>query len=616
MKSFRMRRLAVVLAGLGSLCAGPVVRADSASLDGVLKLIPGDAWGFALIPSLEGLNNSINLIQKEVTGQAMMDLLQLVSVQMQLDKGLDTKSAAAIYMMDSMKYGSDAFVAIFPATDAKELLANFTPQTEEEGVTPCDINGETFYARAGGKFVTLTKSHEIAKALGDVKSTMDSTLSASRKKLLSERVLSICVPVGKLTELYKDQIVGMFSMMQAMGGNAPSSQSASQGEGEAMVAQFKQMEWMDVHLGLDMAGLALTFVVTPVKGSEMEAISKKTKGMDGLLKGLPGDSFALAAGFAAPQDEKAYAQADQMIHRLVDSPVFAEKPELKATAMRVYEKVKSMAKSVHRGALCVSPIAEGGDGMFGLSAVVDTDDPAKLLEGIGEIKDEAMKAAKGEEDAEKALKMIELKKGAEEVDSIKVDHFILDPSKAEQMEEEELAHIKKVVGSDGIVIRMAAADSKHVVLGLGGGKTHYATAMKAAKSGATGVSSEKGLAEMSKSLPKNRTAEVYLDVDTTARLVKRMIVAAGEQDPIAQVPDIGAPVAFVGSIDGAVVRSDLVVPMEVIRGVRAMVMSSMQAMQGGGPDGAGGGEEDDDGDDAKPGKPEGGDSSGEKKEKP
>lgn len=591
MKSLQLRLWTVLLTSAALLACARPASAEPAAIDPVLKQIPSDAWGFIVIPSLEGLNNGVNMFQKEVMGQAMMDLMAMVSIQMGLEKGLDSKSAAAIFAMDATKYGNQPFAVLLPATDTKELMANFTPAAEENGITPCDINGEAFFARVSGKFVMLTQSKELATAVGEMKSSVEGGLTPARKKLLGDRLLSACIPVGRLVEVYKEQIVGMFQMMQAMSGQASSQPSDDTQE---MIKQIKQMEWLDVHLGFDSAGLALTGVITPVKGSDMEDMTKKLKGSDALLKGLPGEAFAIAAGFAVPQDEKAYAQVDNMVKRALESPMMGEKPEMKQALTAMYDKVRSMAKTISRGAMCVLPVAEGGDGVFGLSAIIDTEDSAKILEGIGTLKDDAMKAAKGNADAEKALAAMDHKKDAEEIESVKVNHFTIDPTKEEGMDEEEIAHMKKVIGSDGIAIRMAAADGKHVVMGLGGGKKHFADVIKAAKSGANGLGDEKGVMAMTKSLPGRRTAELYIDVDTAARLVKRLLVAVGEQDPIPSVPDIAAPVAIVTSVDGAISRSDFVVPMEVIRGVRGMVMSSMMAQQQGGQDGEGAGDGDED----------------------
>ena len=147
---------------------------------------------------------------------------------------------------------------------------------------------------------------------------------------------------------------------------------------------------------------------------------------------------------------------------------------------------------------------------------------------------------------------------------------------------EWIDQLKKVVGQEGILVRVAAVDATHVLVNFGGGKERMGEAIAAAKAGKALLSKDGGIQRVSAKLPKEKTAEVYIAVDRIVSLIRNITEAtgSGQAFPI-RMPEINAPLAYVTTANGLVGTVDLYVPMELIVEIKNTTMQMLGTMMGG-----------------------------------
>lgn len=569
---------AVVISAGGRPCAAQ----SSDSAKELLKQIPAEAWGFVLIPSLEGMNSSINLYQQKIMGMPMMDVLQMLTLQLQIDAGLDTKGGAAVMALDMKKYGGkDAFAIVLTATDAKELLANFSPGEETDGLIPCDVQGETLFARTSGKFITIAKNKEVAKAIAASKESIEPAIQPARLKMFQERTLSAAVAVSKVAKGYREEIGGFMSMLAAMSRGAPGTEE----ELKELTQQLDQYDWIDLSLGLDKTGVALSFLIHPRAGTDLEKATRELKGTATTLTGLPGDKFVLAMGMEIAQGPETRKQLEKMINtkfdELLKTPEIKDNEKLSQQTKDIKKGVSELPTLIERVALSVSPLPDGPDGLLAANIVIGTSDAEKLMKVVGGLIATGKSMMAENDETKKVMDVIEHKSGVETIDSVKVDQLVIDPTKSDEMDmdAEDMESARKIIGKDGFSLRFGAVGSKHLVFTIGGGKSHFADVAKAAKSGESGLTRNEGITKIGAGLPKSKYMEMYLSVEEGAKMFKRIARALGEDDPVPSVPTITEPVTVMGTVEGAVTRMDVVIPMDVIQGIRNMVTGAMAAQR-------------------------------------
>lgn len=601
MKRFRLKWPVALLSVCGLLASMPSGARGDANVDALLEQVPADAWGFVLIPSLSKMNDGVNAVQTAVMGAPMMDALSMMSMQMGIEKGLDKKGGAIVFFMDMKKYEGKGVAGVLTTTDPKSFLENFTSSGDEDedeggddaaegekkekpakketgpdadGLYTCEIGGEEMFALIKGKHVTMTPNKELAKVIAKSTKSMASTINASRKAMYSERTISVSAALARVATVYQDEINNMAKMAASAMGPEGAGIGASVDEAMQVV---RQLETVDLGLQLDKSGFQLTGLATPKAGTELEEDMKAApKASGSLLKGLPGPSYILALG--AKGDKKSKGKDIQKgIEQLLGNPSTKDKvdaEQLKKIGAEA-EKLQSLVSDM---ALSVSLLPEGPHGVLALNIVVESNDSAKLMEGMVNMIGLLKKLPTDPEEKKKIEGVVTHKAAAETVGNTKVDHLIIDPSKADEDAGDFIGIAKKIVGPDGLTLRMGAPDSQHLIVSLGGGKDQFAALAKSAQSGDTSIASDAGITKASNALPKNRRMEMYLSVDSVLKAINRIARVMEEDAPLpSEIKPIGAPVSMVMSIDGTTGRFDVVVPMEVVTGVKNAFMEGQSS---------------------------------------
>jgi len=562
--------------------------AQTADARDVLNLVPADAWGFVVVPDVQAMNESLVMLQTQMMGMAHMDPLQMMTAQMGISKGLDAKGSAVIVVMDIKKHQEAAtgpteppIAIIAPTTDPAEFLSNFSPSGEEDGVTKISIAQSPAFAAVHGKHVALSPVKAVVKAIG-AKESLGPSLSAPRRSVVGENKILIGVAVSRIMEAYKDEIsqysqmgAGVASMMLgslgAPGGNAAEAI-------DKVLDRLRQVEWLDVGFDPNRDGFEFTLLFTPKTGSELAASIKATKtSSDSLLRGLPATSYVLAIGALCGHEKSTEKFEQSILDGVLNNPAF--KDAMDPVKFKAFlGEVGDLWKLIDRTAISISSLPEGPDGALGVGVVMDTPDSQKLTSGIAHVF-ATLKTLPTDPDGLKDMEIIQYKTAAETVGAAKVDVLSVDLSKAsDRPDEDDVASFKKVMGQDAFSIRIAATDAKHVVVTWGGGKSFFTQVADSASKDEKALAANAGIQRISGKLPGNRTWEAFVAVDALLQTINRVARAAGDDPPLpAKLPKIGAPVAIVMSASEGLSRFDLVVPADVITGIRDLYMSVAQA---------------------------------------
>jgi hypothetical protein len=215
---------------------------------------------------------------------------------------------------------------------------------------------------------------------------------------------------------------------------------------------------------------------------------------------------------------------------------------------------------------------------------VETTDVKGSLELLRKVIEGYKGVFKGEE-ITKILSGLTCKPDAEKIGGVSVDHIALDLSKVTGDNPDAkgvVDTIQKVLGKEGVLVRLAPAGEKYVVVSLGGGAARMEQVMKDAASGKSPLLENPGVMKDSKKLPEKRIFELYLAVDQLLKVVKTITGSAN----VPGMAKIDAPLAIALSAEKNYGRLDLVLPTELIIEIKNVVL---QAMFGGGFGGGGGG---------------------------
>jgi len=171
--------------------------------------------------------------------------------------------------------------------------------------------------------------------------------------------------------------------------------------------------------------------------------------------------------------------------------------------------------------------------------------------------------------------------GEAKVDLIRIDHPEL-----MAMDEDDRAKLTTILGEGEMVVRLAQADEKTLVLTFGGSKGFLASATKEAAGGEGKLAKDPNLAKSLATLPKNRVAVMALNLGNVFKVIQQVSKAINEPAPPI---NIDAPEPLVASV--SVEKADVVIagyiPMSTIKAVAGAWMGMMMGGPGGMPPGGG-----------------------------
>jgi hypothetical protein len=185
-----------------------------------------------------------------------------------------------------------------------------------------------------------------------------------------------------------------------------------------------------------------------------------------------------------------------------------------------------------------------------------------------------------------AVEAVQWKDNAEKLGGAEVDVLTVDLAKLPDAEEEEVAQAKKVLGPEGVTIRLGALGKDKIVLVFGGGSKRFEAIAKMAADNEAPLTENKSVKLVADRVPAGaKLVEGYLNIDKLIELVMDISSEVGGGIPFPINLQNAAPVAFTATKAGdAAQQSDVLIPMELVKSV-ADVVRPMLMMGIGGPQG-------------------------------
>ncbi len=550
-----------------------------------LDAVPAEAWGFVAIPNLKTFDKKLGDLSEKLTFP-IDSPLTLAMGTLGIADGLREDAGLGVVVLDPTAYGipPDCLVLLVPTTKAELLLEAFEPEKADEGLTKIDLMGQALYTVPKGGFLVVGADKTAVKYVADAKKGISTLLKPDQVARYNKGDLFAMVnlrPAIEMAKPFAGSVVGML-MMGSMDGD-PDAAEEIQKTAEEIVNLLDELNTLEIALGLDDAGIQLSFFLTFLDGTITKKIAAADAKPTALLTGLPKDAYILAMGVKGSKSAESSLEKGLM-------GLFMSRPEVsnvidKAKLEELYELGKQLEGMTGDVGMSVSTLPEGGDGMLGMSIVWESTDVKGATELLRKVIEGYKSLFKGEEIA-KVLSALTIKAGAEKIGGVSVDHIVLDMAQIAGDDpdmQSGMAVVQKVVGKEGLLFRLAPAGDKHFVLTLGGGAKRLEEVMKVAAAGKGPLAEDAGVMKVRKKLPKKRMFELYVAVD---QLLKAIRGISGSTD-VPLMGQINAPLGMSLAAEKNYGRFDLVVPIELVVEIKNLVL---QAMMGGFGGGAGGGE--------------------------
>lgn len=560
-----MKRMWTVTCLLTALAIGSTAQASG--VKETLELIPSDAWGFVMIRSLDQLDSTASRLQQSLGLPIPPQISAMALAPLNLVDAVDMTRPVCVVVLDVQKMGgmNEAAVAIVPAKDPKAVLEKLSAEpSEEEGVSRVTVMGEPGFAAVKGKAVIIGPGQDAVTKVAKSKKTIASAVSAGRTNAMSASDVYMSISLGAVSTAYKDMAMPFLQM--AMAAQDPTGETA-----QNIMKMFTEVASFDLGLTFNDDGLAVVARITPKAEGDLEKMIAADQGTeDALLAVLPKDKYLFSLGSTINHsDVGKTAGSDKPISGLLKSMRLpGATPEQLAAMDKEYLKLH---KNLKRVALSFSALEDTAEGMIGLAIVAETNDSAAFVESLRKLFTTAM-GLSDDEDFVAIKKHIVHKADAETVGGGKADTIEIrvdEIADATDGDKGDVEKMKKVLGSD-MRIRFGAVGDNHVVLSMGGGKKRFEKIATGAKSSG-GLSTDAGIAAVSKGLPAKKVAEMYFAVDHIMQTVKKVAAVVGEEDEVPfDMPTLHAPVAVTSAVEDTASRIDFVVPMKLIKACKEM----------------------------------------------
>jgi hypothetical protein len=558
---------------LSAMTFTTTARAGDRMID-ALASIPEEAIGFVCIPSLEQLDADykqaiVDLGVQELVPPMAQSLLMTMKM-VPMFATVDTTKPVMIVAMPAKTLAElgKSVALILPTTDPKPILQGMMGQENDDGTWKVNAFGTPMIAATGKGKLILASTAKIARKIEGNKKSYASRLTKEQRGFLEKLDIAVWIDAPPLIEMFRPQIDGlvMMAMMSNMGQGAMNEDGA-RAQKEQIDMLLDGTAGLGFGLALDRVGLDLRFGMTAKTGSELSKQMAGVATTGSLLTGLPSEDFLIVMGGVTDPKQtreatKEFDQAFAMI--LADLKLDEEKgktfDELKDALKEWTVLLTGMRTSIHL-------LPENADGVIGAAAVIETTDSKKwmdLLDRMVDLSVELIDTPDMDEEFREFAGALSFTKDAETIGGTKFTHWKIDLSKIEDAEEDELAKMEKIIGKDGLLVRIGVVDSKTIVFAFGGGKTQVKTLVETVRSGRDIVGESAGVKKVNAELPSSKTFAMYFAADRILTLIKRVTKVLGEDDEIPfDVPKVDAPIAFVGSSAIGWTRADIYIPMEL-----------------------------------------------------
>ncbi len=557
------------------------------SMKDALSTVPSDALGCLCVPNLKSVDANYQTMIAALGLQPFVpppanSLVTLVQQMLPFGSGLDMDGPMAVVLMpaDNPFELGDKAAIILTAKEPKAVLETMGATPGEEGVWSLMLFGSPSFAAVNGSRLIFAEQSDVAKAVGASKEGLHTKLKENELKSLDGLDVAVWIGADRLLTKFKPQIDGFMNMMaMTQGAGNPMAMKQAELQKKQIGLFIDGMATLSMGLGLKESGLDLRFAFTSRPGSELRAQTKVRNTTDSLLKNLPGGKYMLAFGETADP-----AQVKASLSSLDDYIAIANEVEGvdKEKVGQLKQVLETWAPMITGVRASVQAVAPNDLGVFRLSTVIDTTNSTewikqasaavKLLQSI--IADEGLTEVAGS-DLQEFVKAAKFEVNAEKIDGSEVAHMSMDLSKIDLLDEDDVEELHGVIGKEGALVRMAAADAKTIVVTFGGGSETFGSALKLAKSGASPLEDDAGIKRTSAGMAKDRYLVGYLAVDEVLKGIRHAMAAMDEEPIPIHMPPIKAPLGITGIGGDGWSQLDMFVPTPLLVAAKDAAMAFM-----------------------------------------
>lgn len=571
-----LRRRNVGFIAICWLALGPVALAQN----DILKAIPADALGFAIVNNLEGTNDKLDKAVQALRAPMPFSLLPMAKITTGIQDGLNDKGTAAVVAMPSAT-GIPEGVLLLPTTDFKALVAGLQPDNADAPIVNATITNQPISAAKKGNFAALAKRDSPAlKQLLEAKTDVAGATQQIGGWLGTQNVAVVLTNSGVKLSLAgastglaqarralvqlpdpqaQESIRNTFDLLDA-------ALSAAQTEVHQLAVGVRIDDAGHIHVG------SFTAFVSGGKAAGLLAGAKPNQG--NLLAGLPTGSYVLAFGSLMP-DKLPEGLVDLTIKLSKANPAFAglKEDELRAMMAESFASAKGM-----KSMAMVMGVPQPGQSLYAAMAAVTKMADAKKY--MAEYPKTIERMAKLYEKTPLGLKMEHKGLKIGDVDAFE---FTMDMSgQFANTPPQAKAILDTLLGPNGkLSAYVGAVDPQTIVMAYVS-QENFQRAVAAAKATGGGLASDSAVGQTAQLLPVGSQVVVYLSPQGTVEMVKSMIVAfAPPGQALSNIPAFPATPPIGGALKLAPggVETDLVLPAATLEGIAKFVFDVRNALQ-------------------------------------
>lgn len=588
-----MTRRLVLFSLTLTLALWPAGRAR-ADAKAALSGIPADAAGFICLPNLKVLDADVQQAINDLGLGAqvpppMNSIVGMLKMNVPALSGLDETKPVAFVLLpvaNPMEFeAKSAFV--FSASDPNALLKGLGGAAGEGGVWNVNFMGQPWMAIIKGNQIIAGKAADTLKAVASSPSSIASKLHKGDLDAMNDLDLVVWLDGAHFFQTFKAQINGMM-MMMLMRAGAQGMQPDQVEQTKKNIEEFIDgMQSAMIGLTLQQGGIGLRGSIGAKPGTTLASEMSVETTTGSLLDGLSSAPYMLALGEVVGEAQ-ANVLASKLQPAIAGTMVSGGADEAKAKEFS--KSVAELLKMVRGVRLSVRGLEPGPGGLIGATKVVDVTDAPHALDLMQQVfaaakgmvsEIAASKASAEDQDTvREMLAGVAFEKDKEQIGGAHVARLELDLktlAKVADLDEKDVAALKTIVGDEGLVVRIAAVSQKRLVVGFGGGKAAFATAVDHAKSDEAPLSNDPGIKKVAEVLPKQRAMVAYIAPDQIVKTIQNVQRALGEALLPIQIPKLSAPGVISSTGSDGWQRMDLFVPMDILRTMVNVSMASAAA---------------------------------------
>lgn len=545
----------LMIAGLilAVIAAPPAAADDTAA---ILKWVPVDAWGFAVIKSLDQIDKKAETLQKEF-GLDIPPIKSSLMAMLPIANAFDGSRPIGVIALNIREMGEKAVAFLVPAIDPAGLIAKLQPGDEVDGLTQCNVGGETIFVKALDKYVLASPSEACCRGILNSEKRLSDSFSAERAAMLARCDIFASASVGAALKAYGDEVAALTAL-------AAGSIPGDPRQIEKWIATAKQIESLDVGMTLDEKGLWLGWLNTAVKDSDLAKFNAAWKTSEDLLvQWLPREDCLICAGGMTAGSRGLSGENSLLSGMLWYAAASTLEP---VGAGPVLNECAALGRDVTRYAASISMIPGQGRSTLAAAVVLETNDPARMMDGLRKLYRTIMTVSNDPE-FDGIKKAIIHRTDAEVIQGRKIDTITVDPKllAGAGVNIETLKQAELLLGRD-LTVRFGPIGERQVALAAGGGQARFEAIMQAAAGKLPdSLKSDAGIRAVVENVHTPRTFECFIAVDHIVQAVRSMARAAGNDDPIpVDLARLDAPAVLCNSIEGRTSRWEFFLPKRLM----------------------------------------------------